>query len=479
MGNMPTDTNLFCDRALFKQFPGWPDATPGEALDPSEEAEPPAPSTAPAPSGATRSAAGGGDDLLGVDLLLLHDDPTAPRTIEDEERALQQRHAAEEEAAREDGEEESDDGTSMSMSVSTPLESILVRRRPPSMSPRSWSNFDKETTPEKDIFRLIASRLAPPPSMSKDPMAKENVFYQAVVEIQQALTERRDIPPASAAFQSVWRWVLVDDLYHLLSREQRQRLPFYKGLVNFLRLHGTVFELSNDFRYVIAHDPSGVPAPYTPTQRDFSFEERAILPGDFDTDPSATATLIGEEDRTRHREAIGNSQIPTSRKQLAVLDPHNPLLLSSVLHEEVAKLVPPRGHMLKSHLLGSLPPIMRAAFPVSYNFAANVDLQVFRDHGVECVRRASALAGPPTTPREEPTLSLEEAVEVLRESIPEHGATPRALVRMYLPNEVVETFRAKMGSILTAARAYPQYFEIEENSSALGEFVIRLKESGR
>lgn len=89
--------------------------------------------------------------------------------------------------------------------------------------------------------------------------------------------------------------------------------------------------MSNDFSYVIAHDPKGRISPFRPTQKLFTIAERVLLPDNFDNDRTVNAVMVNENARKKFQSVLGNSQIPTSRKQIILLDPDNALINSYVL----------------------------------------------------------------------------------------------------------------------------------------------------
>lgn len=380
------------------------------------------------------------------------------------------------------GENESDGITTSgvaSAAFPTRLDIILVRRLPPHVAPRSLSNFNASTTPLPAITSLVASFLSPPPSL-RDQL--DNFFSVSM------LKHRHKSKPFSMHSVNIWRWMPVQYIYEALSKEQKKALRLYRGLTNYLRLHGELFEVSADLMHVIAHDPKGVISPFLPNQKTFIFEERVVLPAESATtavgkadegkeasvvDGSAVAggggaCMIGEKERQLFKDILGDSQIPTTRKQIALLDPENPILNSDVLYEEISRLLP-RQPMRKREVLSKLPPILRAALPTRTIFLHNCSphIAVFYEKGETMIQRkedfnaCASSSSHRLLPGEETLLSAEEAVEELRQSVPEGGATIKALRILYLSSDVVNALMQHYGSIIRALDAFPQYFCVE------------------
>lgn len=364
------------------------------------------------------------------------------------------------------------------------LETLFVRRMPPGTAPRSLSDLTAANSPDPQLVVFAASFLNPPPSLRRSAadgprhcrglsrvttMEPKNIFDEAAKAFPENTPRVRGLlgddasklaPHEIPAWQ-LWRWVPVERIYTALNRAQQRRLRrAYKGLVSFLRLHGALFELSADFKYVIAHDPGGVISPLVPTQMRFSFEERVVLPAGFDdaSDASAaSASLLGEEARSGFEEVMGDSQLPTTRQQLVLLDPNNPLLHHEVLEEEIAALVPPTGPMDRTALMRAMPPLIRAALANRFNLSANRLLITWNESGRSLVQRREL--GVPAG-LDTPLLGPEEAIEALREGIPVCGATVRAIARMHLSNTALRSLQHHYSGIYNAAVAYPHYFRV-------------------
>lgn len=338
------------------------------------------------------------------------------------------------------------------------LDTLYIRRLPPHIAPRSLSNYNQHNTPDRELLQHAASFLNPPPSLEDDYRNYFTASANACGRPAAALA----VPTSATETVRPWRWVPIDTIYQSLDKERQLYLRRrYKGLANFLRLHGEVFELSDDYTFVIAHDPKGIIAPIPPTQKRFFFEERVVLSGKFDADPSLSATLIGEETRRNFQRILGSSQIPTNRQQLTLLDPHNPLMHHEVLIQEIAACLP-NYPVTKQQLLGHLPPILRAAIPPKFSIgSAHKDyLTTWTERGVMMVQRKE-LSQPSVLQEKE--ITLVEAIDGLRSGVPEGGATIRALMRMHLSQPVINALSRHYGNVYKASRAYPQYFTVQDS----------------
>lgn len=366
-----------------------------------------------------------------------------------------------------------------SLPIPSRLDILLVRRLPSHVSPRSLSNCNGIITPLPEVTSLAASFLAPPPSLRHD---LQNFF---------TLSRKRHKHQNRAVAihgSDIWRWTPVQIIYEALSKKQKKDLRAFRGLTNYLRLHGELFEVSADLMHVIAHDPKGVVSPFLPHQKIFSFEERVVLPmepqessSEIDEGKTTTsvstsnaegggrACMIGEKERKLFNDLLGDSQIPTTRKQIALLDPENPVLNNDILYEEISRLLP-RHPVRKREVLAKLPPILRAAVPTRGLFLHNCSphIAVFYEKGETMIQRKEDFQAASTMsssrrllPGEETTISAEQAIEEVRQSIPEGGATVKALRVMYLSSEVVNSLMQHYGSIIRGLEAFPQYFNVD------------------
>lgn len=331
-----------------------------------------------------------------------------------------------------------------------PLEDIYVRRLPPDIAARSLSDWDETTSPDVHLVALAARFLAPPPSVQCGG-SSNNFFTQSARQYN-----------SLAPLPTVWRWVPVERLYHGYTVEQRHYLRReYKGLVNFLRYHGKLFELSNDLLYVIAHDPEGQLAPIPFNERRFDSAERVVLPRTFDDNPAQSAALVGESERTLFSRITSEGRVPTCRRHLLLLDPNNPVLLPDVFHEDIASLLPNYPVRL-THVIPRLPPVLRAAMPYRANFRASKVLETYSERGVTMLRKRvhgakTSFLASATVP-----MSVEDAIaEVLQLPIGPEGVTVRALRFMHLSAAAVDTLCDHYGTLSRALDAYPQYFRIE------------------
>lgn len=377
------------------------------------------------------------------------------------------------------------------LSLPTRLDVLLVRRLPPHVAPRSLSNFNATITPLPEVTSLAASFLAPPPSLRHQLLNYFTASRQHHRRLHNAVAV-----VASSPTSDIWRWIPIQVIYKALSKLQKRQLRPFRGLTNYLRLHGELFEVSLDLMHVIAHDPQGAVSPFLPHQKTFSFEERVVLPLDTAEEDAATedsrgegagftatggggACMIGEKERQRFNDLLGDSQIPTTRKQIALLDPENPVLNNDILYEEIARLLP-RHPVRKREVLAKLPPILRAAVPTRGLFLHNCSphIAVFYEKGETMIQRkedfvASSSSSHRLLPGAETTLTPEGAVEEVRQCIPDGGATIKALRLMYLSSEVVNALIQHYGSIIRGLEAFPQYFCVErrEGMPASDSFV--------
>lgn len=235
------------------------------------------------------------------------------------------------------------------------FDNLLIRRLPSEIAPRSLCDLDLATSPDPKLLKVIMTHI-PNKKLTIDKGIQRSAG-QFVIPAAPTLG-------ASAMIDSdqvrKWRWISLETIYKSLTPEEKRALRPFRGLANFIRLHGRVYEVSDDSRYVIAHDPTTVP-PLIPTLRFFHVEERMSLPIDFD---SSTTPLekVFENSATKRFERVGDAQVPTTRLAFQLLDPNNPLLDAEILCEEIANFLP--DHPVRLFTLGArLPPLMKAAMP--------------------------------------------------------------------------------------------------------------------
>ncbi|CCD19804.1 hypothetical protein, conserved (fragment) [Trypanosoma vivax Y486] len=344
---------------------------------------------------------------------------------------------------------------------------IYLRRLPKRIAPRSLSDYNARNSPEPNLLRHIVSFLTLPPSL-QGPLGrnKNDAFGDLVPKFS----------------PGPWRWVTVQRIYASLSRDQKRSLRAYKGLVHFMRLHGELFELSSDFMHIIAHDSSGNIPPFVPTQTVFHNEDRVLLPDTFDDDETSKASLIGDSERNKFISILGASQIPTDRQQLLILDPLNPLLDHEILCEEVSLFMPDHPVSIQQ-LIARLPPILKAALSARHknNFKTSKHLNVWMENNRMMLQK-SALALPESALEGAETISVEDAIECVREVIPDEGVVIGHLSRM-LPSSAKRTLKVHFGGLYSALLGYPQYFYIEKNEAdrmASTLFLVeRLQEEKR
>ncbi|KAK7200766.1 hypothetical protein NESM_000134800 [Novymonas esmeraldas] len=354
--------------------------------------------------------------------------------------------------ARVSREFQSDTGGSEMSAVGLPLEEIYVRRLPPHVAPRSLSDLDEITSPDRGLLVIAARLLAPPPTAAKGAASGDSFFH----------TCRPTLRKSDSTLAKVWRWVAVERLYEAFSVPQRRILrERYKGLVGFLRYHGKLFEVSSDFMFVIAHDPNGTLAPIPPFQRRFGFANRAVLPADFDDNPDRSASIIGDAERRQFVRSLGEGMVPTTRRHLLLMDPNNPLLDHDVLYDEIANLAPEYPINAQA-LLAGLPPVMRAALPFSTTFRSCPRLEVFNDGSKLRVKRKterSASANAAAAKVVAPSMSIDEAVAELLQLPLNEEVSLQVLPSLGLSRAVKDKLSDHFGSLRRAFLMLPQYFE--------------------
>ncbi|PBJ69957.1 hypothetical protein BCY84_18969 [Trypanosoma cruzi cruzi] len=506
----PLDSTSVCE---LNEIPHANESTVGEEEADKLEADTPLPPETEMKRREANIAAALRDDLIGVDDILSSDAESVPKltgegedtelgdklnTDEDEVYSAEGEEEGEFFDAKEVKEEEDVDGgesqrnleergedgvkkdpplTDMSYAddesdgpyIPSQYEIIYVRRLPKRIAPRSLSDYNAANSPEPGLLQHIASFLNPPPSLRE---AKQQIMHSN--------RKARKVPLfTSGSAVGPWRWVPIQRIYASLSKEQKRLLRPFKGLVHFMRLHGEIFEISMDFLHVIAHDPEGQIAPFVPTQLVFHSEDRVLLPQKFDDDEKSKASLIADLERNKFKSILGASQIPTDRPQLLLLDPLNPVLNHEILCEEVSLFMP--DHPVPLHqLINRLPPILKAALSLRHknNFKTSKHLKVWNE-GNRTMLQKSQLAVPESALMGEETISVEDAIESVREVIPDEGVMIGHLHRM-LPYSAKKTLNTHFGNVYNAILGYPQYFyieKVEENRSNSTVFLVeRLQE---
>lgn len=421
-----------------------------------EESQTPAPaSPSAAPEAASRVLNQLDDELIGLDDIL-----EGQRGATGEADTLRDAHSPAPVKPLPRGPE---DG--MKVALPARLDILWLRRLPPTIAPRSLSNFSVEESPLPEITWTAGSFLAPPPSLRNK---GADFFTKACMKYGRQV---------GSVESELWRWVPISTIYDELTREQKRQLRPYRGLTSYLRLHGEVFEVSEDLMHVIAHDPKGAVPPFLPQQKIFSFEERVVLPTSFDENTGSSATLVGEKERKIFTDILGESQIPTTRKQIALLDPENPVLNNDVFYEEIARMLPPHP-VRKRELLARLPPIMRAAVPNRGLFLNNCSkhVAVFDENGETMVQRRDLRTADEQQKGARVVMSAEAAIEAARQSIPDSGVTVRALKKMHLPSPVVGALIQHFGTVIGALEAFPQFFDVERRAGMpASDSIVRLR----
>lgn len=341
---------------------------------------------------------------------------------------------------------------------------LTLRRVPPGVAPRSLSDFGILNSPNMALLRTV---------LHLTPFHPNFVFNLAENTATPTTPSSIDgkigfVPPApiaaAPAQRGVWRWVPLEKIYRTLSVEQKRDLRRFKGLANFLRLHGAVFEVSEDSRYVIVIDPKGEDCPpMISTTTIFHVEDRVRLPPTFDTDKDGgKAVSMGHEVRERWAKVLGNTQIPSNRTQIHLLDPKSPLLDSVAFGEEIADFLPDHAVTIKS-LISRLPPLMRAALPVHMyrTFQSSKHLAMYEDaRGVAFLAKATVADGVQDKSNMTGKASLEEVMEELRRKIPPAGNTR---IRLWTTLSAKSRNRVKtdFGAFDSFITAFPSVFHVE------------------
>ena len=369
--------------------------------------------------------------------------------------------------------------------VPTKFDALLVRRLPPHIAPRSLNNLDEKTTPHKALLDIVLSFLVHPHALhgssstnpenlraSHAPYSVPRTPGGSMVDVfpPQPVTYGGD---RSTLFglqletvNLAWRWRSIDDIYQQLSAEHKSALRSFRGLVNFLRLHGSLVEVSADKRFVIRHDRAGrlIP-PLIPTQTFFTYEDRIVVKPS--TSPQTRGKLIGDDVRNIYENVLQGAQFPTTRNQLMLLDPQNPVLDSVILSYEISQFLP--DHPVSMHSIGSrLPPILRAALGVHYQRVLQKSpfLEFFKQGGstmvVSLAKKNSKGITAATESRGgvKAVLTIEEVLAEARSLIPMSGIALGTLNRE-LSSGALGAIIKKYGNVQAFVSANPQFFKLE------------------
>lgn len=328
--------------------------------------------------------------------------------------------------------------------LASPLDAILIRRLPPSIAPGALCDHDEASSPDAVLLRHILERVAAP----------------KVVRVMPTSTQRR--------------WVAIERLYQSIPPQERGRLRPFRGLANFLRLHGRLLEVSGDARYVISHDPNGALPPLIPTQVLFCDGERTTLPAAWDEATSLADRRSGVEaflrsgveERLKYRKILGDSQIPTTRVQLRLLDPNNPLLQPTVFLEELADFLPgfPVPWMA---LLKRLPLVMKAAMPQSLLKQAQGSelLDLWRnDKGVLLVARKGVATRDAADANG--LWSLSRAIQALEEAVESKGSVSIGSLHWCIPDGARKAILRESGSLEKLVESLPNRFICEADGDS-------------
>lgn len=366
--------------------------------------------------------------------------------------------------------------------ISCKFDSLFVRVLPPYLAPRCLNDFDEATSPNIDLLQAVMIQ-----------MSRPNTFHGATASrledgdnhVRERRAQRQELTPfsvhrdgwqpgaapkapAAPTLHGVWRWVTVDTLYKNLSAEQKQCVKEFKGLVIFLRLHGRLFEVSADKRYVIRHDTTGVLIPpLIPSQTVFLYEDRVVLPPSFHKEPNAlndssfVPQLLGDDLRDKYETVLCGAQFPTNRTQLLLLDPNNPILDSIAFVEEIAEFLP--DHPVSLQQLGTrLPPILRAAMPHHFKrvLTTSPAVTVFQEGGRLMISKKKVAPQVPRGSTYGDTMSMEEAIAAVRSLIQVGGTSAGQIANVLSPGAkltILKKYRVFSDFIL----ANPQFFKID------------------
>lgn len=401
------------------------------------------------------------------------------------------------------------------------IDALVVRRLPRDIAPRSLRDFDASNTPDAELLQHVMSFLHPPPSSTSSDAAVSSLTAVSSPGTTRTVSLSRFGRPKHSAVAgglaafpispkdgsaAVWRWVSIHHIYLSIPSDQRYRLRPYRGLANFARMHGRLFEVSEDLSYVISHCPNGTVPPLIPTQKTFSYEERVVLPHSTTGEDNKTrrsgaggagggAMLVGDEERARYHRILGDSQIPTTRTQLILLDPQNPMLNVQVLLAEFAEFLPDHPVTLQRALL-RMPPVMKAAMPHHFKRAV-LHSPMFRvtkdERGMVMIQRRIAStssscdrpadapyasltqttigrvidgAVPATTPQG--PMSLTRAVQHVAAMVPPEGERRAVLLRK-ISSEARAALVRELGKDEDAVfAAFPDVFEMVQEPSSQG-----------
>ena len=233
----------------------------------------------------------------------------------------------------------------------------------------------------------------------------------------------------------VCRWKSIQSIYDTMTAEQKKLLKPFHGLASFLRLHGRVFEVSEDKTHVVEHRVGKVPP------------------------------LLHLED------ALGAIN---RRSELLQLDPTNPYLNQNFVAQAIHDFLPDHPVPVKV-VLQRLPRLLCVALPsrkLSF-FARSKLFSIWKSEPGVFVVQKSALGPPPDGYGLLDTCSIEEAVNHLRSIIPPQGLKLTEVRSLLIP-AARNTIR-RFGGTRKLIDAYPQFFSVD--SSVIWEPIVRLTEN--
>lgn len=397
------------------------------------------------------------EGLVDADDILLSSEPTKPELMDRGEHAEEYNGSELTEEATPDameGPEEAGSG------IQSEFGMLALRRIPPGVAPRSLSDFGVFNSPNSALLRTVLQHTPFHPNFTFNLNEGNSSSFET--QHRAGFIPPAPVSTAPAPQRGVWRWVPLEKIYRLLTVEQKRDLRRFKGLANFLRLHGAVFEVSEDSRYVIVIDPRGEDCPpMISTTTIFNVEDRVRLPPTFDSD-GGKAVSVGHEMRERFAKVLGNAQIPSNRTQIQLLDPKSPLLDSVAFGEEIADFLPDHAVTIRS-LLSRLPPLMRAALPVHMyrTFQSSKHLAMYEDsRGVAFLAKASVADGVQDKSNMTGKASLEEVMEEVRRKVPPEGCT-RMRLWTTLSAKSRNRVKTDFGAFDSFITAFPSVFHVE------------------
>jgi hypothetical protein len=353
--------------------------------------------------------------------------------------------------------------------VPSKFDALLVRLLPPSLAPRCLNCLCEATTPHPGLLAAVLGMLALPrkfmdatqhlPTAARTPPQK--LVFEA--KMPQAPHSLGQYHMQQKLVETVWRWRSIDEIYRNLSAEHKSVLKSFRGLANFLRMHGKLFEVSLDKRFVIRIDPKGelIP-PFIPTQKFFTYEDRIVLKSS--SNAATRGTLIGDDLRDLYDNVLQGAQFPTTRNQLLLLDPQNPILDAVVLCNEIAQFLP--DHPVKLQSLGiRLPPLLKAALPTHYlrilGNSAFLELEKVGNGNYTIQKRRVNPDGAGEQQVKPAQMALEAVLAEVRSLVPPGGILLGSLTReMSVAAKTVAIKRN--GTVRAFLQVNPQLFRLEE-----------------